>query len=226
MDQIFQKYGSAIELIIHTAAQPSHDWAARDPVVDFDVNAKGTLHLLEAMRQHCPEAVFVFTSTNKVYGDNPNRLPLVEQKLRWEIDPAHPYQMGIPEHLSVDGCMHSLFGASKLSADLLVQEYGKYFNFKTVCFRGGVLTGFRQAGVELHGFVNYLMKCAVTGTPYTIYGYKGKQVRDVIHSRDVVRAFHAFYSSPRRGEKSIIWEGKRIQRFPAGSHSAGGKDFG
>ncbi|BBH21835.1 NAD-dependent epimerase [Paenibacillus baekrokdamisoli] len=197
--KIFQIYGTDIELIIHTAAQPSHDWAARDPLMDFGINANGTLHMLEATRQHCPEAVFIFTSTNKVYGDSPNRLPLVERETRYEIAEEHAYKDGITEDLSVDQNMHSLFGASKLSADILVQEYGRYFNFKTVCFRGGVLSGPRQSGVQLHGFINYLMKCAMTSAPYTIFGYKGKQVRDVIHCNDVIAAFHTFFSNPRRG---------------------------
>ena len=199
INKLFSKYKDNISLIIHTAAQPSHDWAAKDPITDFTVNANGTLNLLEAMRKHCPEAVFIFTSTNKVYGDNPNKLPLIEKETRWEIDPSHEYQEGIPETLSVDQNMHSLFGASKLAADILVQEYGRYFNFKTVCFRGGVLSGSQQSGVKLHGFINYLMKCVMTNTPYTIYGYKGKQVRDVIHASDVIRAFDAFFKNPRRG---------------------------
>lgn len=196
IERIFARYGSEIGLIVHTAAQPSHDWAAKDPIVDFGINANGTLHLLEATRKFCPEAVFVFTSTNKVYGDAPNRLPLIEKETRWEIDPAHPYQNGIKEDMSVDQNMHSLFGASKLAADILVQEYGRYFGMRTVCFRGGVLSGSRQAGVPLHGFINYLMKCAMTGTPYTIFGYKGKQVRDVIHAHDVVSAIHTVYTQP------------------------------
>ncbi|MFP3389928.1 NAD-dependent epimerase/dehydratase family protein [Brevibacillus sp. SIMBA_040] len=196
LERIFARYGQEIVLIVHTAAQPSHDWAAKDPITDFGVNANGTLHLLEATRKYCPGAVFVFTSTNKVYGDAPNRLPLVEQETRWKIAPAHPYQNGIKEDMSVDQSMHSLFGASKLAADILVQEYGRYFGIRTVCFRGGVLSGSRQAGVPLHGFINYLMKCAMTGTPYTIFGYKGKQVRDVIHAHDVVRAIHAVYTHP------------------------------
>lgn len=199
INKLFERYREDISLIIHTAAQPSHDWAAKDPYTDFSVNANGTLNLLEAMRKYCPEAVFIFTSTNKVYGDRPNTLPLIELETRWEIDPSHPYQNGVPEEMSVDQCMHSLFGASKLSADVLVQEYGRYFNFKTVCFRGGVLSGARQSGVQLHGFINYLMKCVMTNSPYTIFGYKGKQVRDVIHSNDVISAFHAFFMNPRRG---------------------------
>ncbi len=199
IDRIFQKYGKEIKLVIHTAAQPSHDWAANNPQLDFGVNANGTSNMLEAMRKFCPDAVFIFTSTNKVYGDNPNRIPFIELEQRWEIEPGHRYAGGITEEMSVDQTMHSLFGASKLAADLLVQEYGRYFQMKTVCFRCGVLSGFRQSGVELHGFMNYLLKCAVTGKPYTIYGYKGKQVRDVIHSKDVAEAFHAFFEKPRRG---------------------------
>lgn len=199
LNRLFSRYGANIALVIHAAAQPSHDWAAREPLTDFGVNAWGTLNLLEAMRCYCPEAVFIFTSTNKVYGDQPNRLPLVELDTRWEIEPVHPYYNGITESMSVDQCMHSLFGASKLAADVLVQEYGRYFGLKTVCFRGGVLSGSRQSGVRLHGFVNYLVKCAITGTPYTILGHKGKQVRDVIHAGDVVTAFHAFFTRPRRG---------------------------
>ncbi|ULL17001.1 NAD-dependent epimerase/dehydratase family protein [Paenibacillus sp. H1-7] len=196
---IFQSYGEDIELIIHTAAQPSHDWAAREPFTDFHINASGTLNLLEMMRSYCPEAVFIFTSTNKVYGDRPNELPYLEQDSRWELDSEHPYYMGIPETLSVDQCLHSLFGASKLSADIMVQEYGRYFQLKTVSFRGGVLSGSKQSGVQLHGFLNYLVKCAMMNSPYTVFGYKGKQVRDIIHASDVVAAFHAFFQNPRRG---------------------------
>jgi len=199
VDQLFAKYKTDISLIIHTAAQPSHDWAVRDPYTDFGVNANGTLNLLEATRRHCPEAVFVFTSTNKVYGDRPNTLPLVEKESRWEVEAGHPFEHGISEEMSVDQSMHSLFGASKLAADVLVQEYGKYFDMKTVCFRGGVLSGAKQSGVQLHGFTNYLVKCVMTGAPYTIFGYKGKQVRDVIHSSDVIAAFDAFFKRPLRG---------------------------
>ncbi len=201
MDSIFKKYNDEIKLIIHTAAQPSHDWAAKDPFTDFTVNANGTLTLLEMTRQYCPDAVFIFTSTNKVYGDTPNSLPLVELETRWEIDKSHPYyKNGIDESMSVDQTKHSLFGASKLAADVLVQEYGKYFNMKTVCFRGGCLTGPGHSSTELHGFLAYLMKCAVTGKHYTVYGYKGKQVRDNIHSYDLVNAFWHFYKKPRTGE--------------------------
>lgn len=197
---IFQKYGSDIDLIVHTAAQPSHDWAAKEPLTDFGVNATGTLHMLEATRLHAPEAVFIFTSTNKVYGDRPNELPLVEQELRWEIDPSHSYQIGIDENMSIDMCKHSVFGASKVAADVMVQEYGKYFGMKTAVFRGGCLTGPAHAGAELHGFLAYLMKCIVTKRPYRIFGYKGKQVRDNIHSHDLVEAFMHFYRTPRSGE--------------------------
>ncbi|MEN1678528.1 MAG: NAD-dependent epimerase/dehydratase family protein [Planctomycetota bacterium] len=197
VDALFEQYGEAVELVIHTAAQPSHDWAARAPKVDFGVNAQGTLNLLEAVRQNCPKAVFIFTSTNKVYGDTPNRLPLVEQLTRWEIDPSHTYADGIREDMSIDHAMHSLFGASKVAADVLVQEYGRYFDMPTVCFRGGCLTGPSHSGAKLHGFLAYLMKCVVTGTPYTVFGYKGKQVRDNIHSADLIRAFYSFYKNPR-----------------------------
>ena len=198
LEKVFQEYGSDLRLIIHTAAQPSHDWAAKDPQVDFSVNANGTLNLLEMSRKHAPRAVFIFTSTNKVYGDRPNLLPLVEGELRYEISLEHPFfAEGIDESMSIDQSLHSLFGVSKVAADLLVQEYGRYFGLKTVCFRGGCLTGPGHSGAELHGFLSYLMKCIVTGRPYTIYGYKGKQVRDNIHSHDLVAAFWEYYCEPR-----------------------------
>jgi CDP-paratose 2-epimerase len=197
---IFQRYGESVELVIHTAAQPSHDWAARDPQIDFTVNANGTLNLLEATRLYSPKAVFIFTSTNKVYGDTPNKLPLIELEHRWEIEQGHTYETGIREDMSIDQCLHSLFGASKVAADVLVQEYGRYFNMNTACFRGGCLTGPNHSGAQLHGFLAYLMKCAVTGTPYTVFGYKGKQVRDNIHSADLISAFYEFYKAPRSGE--------------------------
>ena len=200
IEGIFSRYGSDIQLIIHTAAQPSHDWAAKEPSTDFTINANGTLVLLEATRKYSPAAVFIFTSTNKVYGDRPNTLPLIEAQTRWKVDPQHPYHKGIPEEMSVDQSMHSLFGASKLAADVLVQEYGRYFGLKTVAFRGGVLTGPKHSGAQLHGFLSYLMKCCTIEQPYTIFGYKGKQVRDIIHSNDVVSAFDAFFRSPRVGE--------------------------
>jgi CDP-paratose 2-epimerase len=192
--------GNDLWLIVHAAAQPSHDWAAREPFTDFGVNANGTLNVLEAMRRHAPGASLVFTSTNKVYGDTPNALPLVERETRWEIDESHPYfKRGIDESMSVDQTMHSLFGVSKLSADLMVQEYGRYFGLNTACFRGGCLTGGGHSGTELHGFLAYLMKCTLTGRPYTIFGYKGKQVRDNIHSSDLVRAIWEYASAPTSG---------------------------
>ncbi len=196
----FRRYGRAIDLVVHTAAQPSHDWAAREPLTDFEVNATGTLILLETARQHCPEATFLFTSTNKVYGDLPNALPFVEKETRWEIEPLHHFVNGIDESMSIDGSTHSVFGASKAAADVLVQEYGRYFGMKTACFRGGCLTGPHHAGTALHGFLAYLMKCICTGRSYTVYGYKGKQVRDNIHSEDLVDAFVQFHRSPRRAE--------------------------
>ena len=208
VSEIFARHGKDIELIVHTAAQPSHDWAAREPFTDFDINAGGTLNMLEAARQHCPEAVFIFTSTNKVYGDTPNSLPLIEQDQRYEIAPDHPYVNGIREDMSIDRCLHSLFGASKVAADVLVQEYGRYFGMKTVCFRGGTLTGPQHSATKLHGFLGYVMRCAMTGTPYTIFGYKGKQVRDAIHSNDLIRAFHAFFEAPRVAEVYNIGGGR------------------
>ncbi len=201
MERLFQEYGTDIRLVIHTAAQPSHDWAAREPFTDFTINANGTLNLLEFTRRYCPEAVFIFTSTNKVYGDNPNLLPLVELETRWEVAPDHPYYArGIDERMSLDHTTHSLFGASKVAADVLVQEYGRYFNMKTASFRGGCLTGANHSGAQLHGFLSYLMKCNVTGREYTIFGYKGKQVRDNIDSYDLVNMFWHYYRNPRPGE--------------------------
>jgi CDP-paratose 2-epimerase len=201
LGQLFAKYGKDIKLIVHAAAQPSHDWAARDPLMDFTVNANGTLNLLEQTRLNCPEAVFIFTSTNKVYGDNPNRLPLEELETRWEISQDHPYyKHGIDENHSLDHCKHSLFGASKVAADVLCQEYGRYFDMNVGVFRGGCLTGPNHSGTQLHGFLSYLMKCAITGDHYTVFGYKGKQVRDNIHSWDLVNMFWHFYQNPRQGE--------------------------
>jgi CDP-paratose 2-epimerase len=201
VDRIFAEYGSEVSLVVHTAAQPSHDWAAREPITDFTINANGTLILLEATRRYCPEAVFIFTSTNKVYGDRPNELPLVEGETRWEVAADHPYfARGIDESMSIDATLHSVFGASKVAADVMVQEYGRYFGLKTGIFRGGCLTGPAHSGAELHGFLAYLMQCAITGTQYRIFGYRGKQVRDNIHSHDLVTAFHHFYENPRVGE--------------------------
>ena len=206
--EIFDRFGRDISLVIHTAAQPSHDWAARDPFSDFSVNANGTLNLLQATREYCPESPFIFTSTNKVYGDLPNLLPLVEQEKRWEIDSTHRYHVGISEDMSIDQSKHSLFGASKVAADILVQEYGRYFGMKTGSFRGGCLTGPNHSGTQLHGFLAYLMKCAMTGTPYTVFGYKGKQVRDNIHSSDLISAFYEFYKAPGVGEVYNIGGGR------------------
>jgi CDP-paratose 2-epimerase len=201
MEKLFKEYNSDIKLVLHTAAQPSHDWAAKEPFTDFSVNANGTLNVLEMCRLYSPAAVFIFTSTNKVYGDTPNYLPLKELESRWEIDESHPYyKKGIDESMSIDQSKHSLFGASKVAADILVQEYGKYFGMHTGVFRGGCLTGPNHSGAKLHGFLSYLMKCAVTGDHYTIFGYKGKQVRDNIHSHDLVNMFWHFYNSPRSGE--------------------------
>src|SRR5437660_4194580 len=200
VNELFKQHRGAIDAVVHTASQPSHDWAARDPQTDFTVNANGTLNLLEAARQFSPEAPFVFTSTNKVYGDTPNRLPLRELPTRWEIEPGHEYQPGISETMSIDYSKHSLFGASKAAADILVQEYGRYFGMPTVSFRGGCLTGPAHAGTELHGFLSYLMICTVTKRLYRVLGYKGKQVRDNIHSFDLVEAFAEFIRAPRAGE--------------------------
>jgi len=198
--KLFEDLGRDISLIVHAAAQPSHDWAAREPFTDFTVNANGTLVMLEATRRYCPDAVFIFTSTNKVYGDRPNSLPVVEMDTRWEIDSNHPYFNGIDENMPIDDSMHSLFGVSKAAADLMAQEYGRYFGLKTGIFRGGCLTGPAHSAAELHGFLAYLVKCAMNGSPYTIFGYKGKQVRDNIHSFDLVNAFWHFYRNPRCGE--------------------------
>lgn len=200
IEVIFKEYNQDLSLIIHAAAQPSHDWAAKEPFVDFTVNANGTLVLLEMTRQHAPQAPFIFTSTNKVYGDTPNALPLVEQEHRWELTDHAYAKHGIDETMSLDQTKHSIFGASKVAADVMVQEYGRYFDMKTVCFRGGCLTGPHHSGAQLHGFLAYLMKCAVTGQKYTVFGYKGKQVRDNIHSYDLVNMFWHYYQNPRVAE--------------------------
>jgi CDP-paratose 2-epimerase len=199
--KLFATYGRDIGLVIHAAAQPSHDWAATAPLVDFQVNALATLQLLEHVRKNCPEAVFVYASTNKVYGDAPNSLSYVEHATRWELEPSHEYaEHGVTETMSVDQCLHSLFGCSKLSADVIVQEYGRYFGLKTGCFRCGCITGGAHAAVEQHGFLAYVMRCAVRKQPYVIHGYQGKQVRDNIHADDLVAAFEQFALKPRPGE--------------------------
>jgi CDP-paratose 2-epimerase len=199
VERVFSERARQIELVIHTAAQPSHDWAAVDPHTDFEVNALGTLNLLEATRKHADGATFVHCSTNKVYGDLPNSLPLLELDARLELPEDHRYHEGIDTSMPIDRSTHSLFGVSKAAADLLVQEYGRYFDLPTVCFRGGCLTGPNHAGTMLHGFLSYLTRATVTGEPYTVFGYGGKQVRDNIHSADLVAAFEAFHGAPRAG---------------------------
>jgi len=211
LSRIFAAHARDVACVIHTAAQPSHDWAAREPETDFDINARATLLLLEQTRRHCPEACFVFTSTNKVYGDRPNRLPLVEQETRWEIDSAHPYsEHGIDESMSVDRSKHSLFGVSKLAADAMVQEYGRYFGMNTVCFRAGCITGAAHAGTQLHGFLSYLVRCAITETEYEIVGHKGKQVRDNLHAEDLASMFLHYSRKPRPGEVYNAGGGRRV----------------
>src|SRR5687768_3690344 len=197
----------APDLVVHAAAQPSHDLAASRPYDDFDVNAVGTLNMLEATRRAAPDAVFVHMSTNKVYGDRPNTIKLKELPTRWDYDDPS-YIDGIPEDFSIDQSKHSLFGASKVAADVMVQEYGRYFGLRTCCLRGGCLTGPNHSGVELHGFLSYLVRCNLEGRPYKIYGYKGKQVRDNIHSQDVARFVEAFYHAPRCGEVYNIGGGR------------------
>jgi CDP-paratose 2-epimerase len=197
IERVFSDCASRLELVIHTAGQPSHDWAAGDPHADFTINANGTLNLLQATRDHAPDATFVFCSTNKVYGDLPNHLPLEQQELRLELPADHRYHRGIDTSMSIDASTHSLFGVSKAAADLLVQEYGRYFGIPTVCFRGGCLTGPNHAGTQLHGFLSYLMRCTMLGERYTVLGYGGRQVRDNIHAADLVGAFDAFRRAPR-----------------------------
>ncbi len=200
LEKIFRKYKKKISVIIHAAAQPSHDWAKNKPFIDFDINARGTLNLLELTNKYCPSVPFIFMSTNKVYGDNPNKLPLVEKKTRWEIKNSHKFKFGINETMSIDNCTHSFFGSSKSYADLIVQEYGKNVGLKTACFRAGCITGPNHSGAKLHGFLSYLVKTVLTKKKYTIIGYKGKQVRDNIHSSDLVKCFWEFYKKPRKGE--------------------------
>ena len=196
LKKIFKKYKKKIKVIIHAAAQPSHDWAKNKPFIDFDINAKGTLNLLELTKLYCPKAPFIFMSTNKVYGDNPNYLPLVEKKTRWEIKSTHKFKSGIDEVMSIDNCTHSFFGVSKSYADLIVQEYGKNVGLKTVCFRAGCITGPNHSGAKLHGFLSYLVKVSINKKKYSLIGYKGKQVRDNIHSKDLTQAFWNFYKRP------------------------------
>ena len=203
LKEIFEQYGSSIKCVIHTAAQPSHDWAAKEPFTDFNINATATLNLLELTKDYCKDATFIFTSTNKVYGDRPNGIyddcdfTINELETRYEAygEGLEPYAVG--EDMSIDGCKHSVFGASKVAADVMVQEYGRYHNMNTVCFRGGCLTGGGHAGAELHGFMSYLVKCMKENKHYTIFGYKGKQVRDNIHSSDLVNAFWHYHQNPK-----------------------------
>jgi CDP-paratose 2-epimerase len=201
LNEIFSKYSNDIDIVIHTAAQPSHDWAANEPLTDFSINATGTMNMLEVTRLNCPKATFIFTSTNKVYGDTPNKSPYIqERESRWECvnDLGNP--TSIDESMSIDNTKHSVFGASKVAADVMCQEYGKYFGMNVGIFRGGCLTGPNHAGAELHGFLSYLVKCIVHNKPYTIFGYKGKQVRDNIHSWDLVNMFWEFHQNPKQGE--------------------------
>ena len=200
IENIFKKFGKKIEAIIHCAAQPSHDWASKEPITDFSINATGTINLLELTRIFAHNAKFIFMSTNKVYGDIPNKIPLVEKYSRYEPKDSRLKKKGISEKMSIDNSKHSIFGASKVAADIAVQEYGKYFNLNTVCFRAGCLTGPSHSGAELHGFLSYLVKCCLSGKLYTIYGYKGKQVRDNIHSNDLVKMFWEYIKKPTKGE--------------------------
>ncbi len=200
LKKIFLRFRKNIKLIIHCAAQPSHDWAKRRPYIDFQINAHGTLNLLELTKKYCKKSPFIFMSTNKVYGDNPNFLPLQEKKTRWEIKKNHKYSRGIDETMSLDNCVHSFFGVSKSYGDLLVQEYGKNAGLKTVTFRAGCITGPNHSGAKLHGFLAYLVKISLSKKKYNLIGYKGKQVRDNIHSYDLVRCFWEFYKNPKKGE--------------------------
>ncbi len=200
LNNLFRNYKKNIKLIIHSAAQPSHDWAKINPTIDFEVNAKGTLNLLQLTQKYCPNATFIFMSTNKVYGDNPNRLKLIEKKTRFELPKTNKYYRGIDETMSIDDNTHSFFGVSKSYGDLLVQEYGKNFGLNTACFRAGCITGPNHSGAKLHGFLSYLVKASLTKGQYTVIGYKGKQVRDNIHSNDLVECFWSFFKKPKKGE--------------------------
>jgi CDP-paratose 2-epimerase len=208
LKKIFKKYKKKIKVIIHAAAQPSHDWAKNRPFIDFDINAQGTLNLLELTKTHCPKAPFIFMSTNKVYGDNPNSLPLIEKKTRWEIKNTHKYKLGIDESMSIDNCTHSFFGASKAYADLIVQEYGRNIGLKTACFRAGCITGPNHSGAKLHGFLSFLVKNSLSNKKYTLIGYKGKQVRDNIHSQDLISCFWEYYKKPKYGEVYNVGGGR------------------
>ena len=200
LEKIYKKYKKNISLIIHCAAQPSHDYGKNFPILDFNINATGTLNLLELTKKYCPNSPFIFMSTNKVYGDNPNTLNIIEKKTRWELKDNNKYFKGIDEKFSIDNCTHSFFGVSKAYADLIVQEYGKNVGLKTVCFRGGCLTGPNHSGAKLHGFLSYLVKISMDKKKYSLIGYKGKQVRDNLHSYDLVNAFWEFFKKPTKGE--------------------------
>ena len=208
LEKIFKEYKKNISVIIHCAAQPSHDYGKNFPILDFNVNATGTLNLLELTKKYCPEAPFIFMSTNKVYGDNPNKLKIIEKKNRFELNKKNQYYNGIDENFSIDNCTHSFFGVSKSYADLIVQEYGKNVGLKTVCFRGGCITGPNHSGAKLHGFLSYLVKLTSYKKKYTIIGYKGKQVRDNLHSSDLVNCFWEFYKKPKKGEVYNIGGGR------------------
>lgn len=209
LEPLYKEFSSDIRIVIHTAAQPSHDWAAKEPLTDFHINATGTLNLLELTRRYAPKSVFIFCSTNKVYGDTPNGLPFVELETRFDLPEDHPLFDGIDERMSIDQSKHSLFGASKASADLMVQEYGRYFGMLTAAFRGGCLTGPNHSGAELHGFLAYLVRCCLEGRTYRIFGYQGKQVRDNIHAYDLINAFWHFYENPKCGEVYNIGGGRQ-----------------
>ena len=208
LKKIFKKYSKKISLIIHCAAQPSHDYGKNYPIIDFNVNATGTLNLLELTKKYCPTSPFIFMSTNKVYGNNPNKLKIIEKKTRWELKKNDNYYKGIDEKFSIDECTHSFFGVSKTYADLIVQEYGKNIGLKTVSFRGGCITGPNHSGTQLHGFLSYLVKASLTKKKYSLIGYKGKQVRDNLHSYDLINCFWEFFKKPKRGEVYNIGGGR------------------
>ena len=208
LNNIFKKYSKKISVIIHCAAQPSHDYGKNYPFLDFNVNATGTLNLLELTKKYCPNAPFIFMSTNKVYGDNPNKLKIIEKKTRWELKKTDKNFKGIKEDFSIDNATHSFFGVSKTYADLIVQEYGKNVGLKTVCFRGGCITGPNHSGASLHGFLSYLVKASLNYKKYNLIGYKGKQVRDNLHSLDLVNCFWEFYKKPKYGEVYNIGGGR------------------
>ncbi len=207
---VFRIYAREVEVVVHAAAQPSRDWGEREPSTDFAVNALGTLNLLEAAREFAPEASFIYTSTNKVYGDGPNALPLFELDTRYEIESDHPYRDGIKENMSIDGCHHAVSGASKAAADLMVQEYGRSFGLNTVCFRTGTLAGRHQSATSHHGLLSYVLRCAISGTHFTVYGYKGKQVRDLLHVSDLVSAFMEYSRNPRPAEIYNLGGGRKV----------------